>query len=86
MPAHPKCNRHKLDFLASVEHIERWRERNENPLLESLASDLSWDRSPEATEGVARAVYFRLPDGTPLWVAGDRFKESRQGMLRGVLG
>lgn len=86
MPAHAKCNRHKLDFLASDEHIERWRERNESPVLESLALDQCWDRSPEATEGIARAVYFGLPDETPLWVTADRFKESRRSVLRRVLG
>jgi len=86
VPAHAKCNRAKLDFLASDEHIERWLERNEDPLLQSLATEQSWDRSPKATEGIARAVYFGLPDGSPLWVAGERFKESRQSVLRRVLG
>lgn len=86
VPAHAKCNRAKHDFLASDEHSERWRERNESPLLESLASDQAWDRSPEATQGIARAVYFGLPDGTPLWITAERFKESRQSVLRRVLG
>ncbi len=85
VPAHAKCNRAKLDFLASDEHIEHWRERNENPLLGLLATEQSWDRSRDETEGVARAVYLMLPDGTPLWLEGDRFKESRQGVLRRVL-
>ena len=66
--------------------MERWRERNEKPLLEALSSEQSWDRSMEATEGIARAAYFGLPDGTPLWVAGKRFKESRRAVLRRVLG
>jgi hypothetical protein len=35
---------------------------------------------------VARAVYVGLPDGTPLWIEAGRFKESRQGVLRRVLG
>jgi len=53
---------------------------------QALALEQTWYRSPDATDGIARADYFGLLDGSPLWVQGDRFKESRQGVLRRVLG
>jgi 5-methylcytosine-specific restriction endonuclease McrA len=85
VPAHPRCNRAKLDFLAEQAHIERWRERNDDGRLALLAKEQAWERYSDGTLGVARAIYFGLPDGTPLWVEGDRFAESSHGVLRQVL-
>jgi hypothetical protein len=85
VPTHPNCNRAKLDFLAAERHIERWRERTEDVRLVSLAEEQSWDRSADTTVGVARAIYFRLPDGAPLWVEGDTFTPAKRGPLRDLL-
>jgi hypothetical protein len=86
VPAHPRCNRAKLDFLAEDRHIEKWRDRNEDARLTLLADEQSWERRAEGTLSVARSIYFRLPDGSPLWVQGDHFKGSRKAVLRRVLG
>jgi hypothetical protein len=86
VPAHSRCNRHKLDFLAATKHVERWCERKDDSRLALLSEEQSWKQLADATLRVARAVYFGLPDGTPLWVEGDTFKGSVLGELRGVLG
>lgn len=83
--AHAKCNRAKLDFLAANRHIDHWRQRNDNGGLQALADQQTWHRDKNATLRVARAVYFHLPDGSPLWVEGAHFKESRQASLRRLL-
>ena len=83
--AHPKCSRAKLDFLASDRHISRWRSRNQDSQLDQIAREQVWPREERTTLGVARAIYLTLPDGSPLWVEGADFKESRQASLRGLL-
>ena len=85
MLADSKCNRKKLDHLAAASHVERWtaRARRYATDLVALAEEVDWKRHPEQTAGVARSIYFGLPDGAMLWesekafVAIDRVVVSR---------
>jgi hypothetical protein len=66
-------------------HIERWCERNTDARLTMLSEEESWERSTEATIGIARAVYLSLPEGTPLWVERDTFRGSEREVLGDLL-
>ena len=75
--ADQRCNNRKRDFLASAQHVENWSAR-----LEGCASDLTaiaesagWDRHPDRTVGVARAIYLRLPADVKLWDLETNFAE-----------
>jgi len=68
--AHEHCNRAKRDFLVAPRHLANWRTRNarEEQTLFGIAEHLRWERHPTETLGVARGLYFRVPDGATLWV------------------
>ena len=73
-----KCNGNKSDFLAAVEHMERWLGRFRSPSsvssdLETLAEKIRWDLSPQRTVSVARAIYLRLRSDAKLWRIGRQF-------------
>jgi hypothetical protein len=80
------CNGAKRDFLASARHVRRWRERMESPAVPDIAAVERWPRHPETTLGVARAVYLRLPAGSPLWDGPGSFDPSDPGVLSGAVG
>ena len=79
------CNGAKRDFLASARHVRRWRERMESPVVSEVAAAERWPRHPETTLGVARAVYLRLPAGSPLWDSARSFVPARPTELMGVV-
>jgi len=79
------CNGAKRDFLASARHVRRWRERMESPAVPEVAAAERWPRHPETTLGVARAVYLRLPAGSPLWDSARSFVPARPTELMGVV-
>jgi len=80
------CNGAKRDSLASARHLRRWRERMESPAVPAVAKAERWPRHPETTLGVARAVYLRLPAGSPLWDSARSFVPSEKRELVGVVG
>ncbi len=80
------CNGAKRDFLAAPEHLGRWRERMAGAALGEIASRRRWERAPGRTEGVARALYLRLPEGAKLWRRGGDFVQAEGPLLRRVLG
>jgi hypothetical protein len=80
------CNGAKRDFLASARHVRRWRERMESPAVPEMAAEERWPRHPETTLGVARAVYLRLPAGSPLWDGAGTFVPADERELVGVVG
>jgi len=80
------CNGAKRDFLASARHVRRWRERMESPAVPEVAAAERWPRHPETTLGVARAVYLRLPAGSPLWDLARSFVPSEKEELVKVVG
>jgi 5-methylcytosine-specific restriction endonuclease McrA len=67
------CNNAKRDFLASARHVAPWRARMEDQGFSEAGESISWERRAEATLGVARAIYLRLPEGMGLWDGGERF-------------
>jgi 5-methylcytosine-specific restriction endonuclease McrA len=68
--AHEGCNHYKRDFLATTDHVRRWRGRmaEQGTALEAIAADARWAHHPAETESVARAIYLHLPPGARLWV------------------
>lgn len=81
---HRSCNGHKSDHLAALDHVLRWREfgvRHEEA-LDQIAVEMEWDRRPDRTLGVARALYLRQPPGMKLWHLGTRFVELRRDDVR----
>lgn len=73
--ADERCNLKKRDYLASAEHVERWRARSSRHAadLAIIAEDKRWEARAERTVGVARAIYGMLPDDARLWHRGDDF-------------
>jgi len=73
VPAHPKCNNQKRDFIAAEDHLERWTGRIElrDVELTKIAGECFWFRDPHRSVAVARSIYTRLPAGARLWRAGN---------------
>jgi hypothetical protein len=73
--AHERCNADKRDFLAAASHVCRWRDRmtRQATALERIAARAQWAHHPHETDNVARALYFHLPIGAPLWVRQREF-------------
>jgi 5-methylcytosine-specific restriction endonuclease McrA len=83
------CNNAKRDYLASLEHLERWRARslNDREALEQIASNARWDPGDERILGVARAMYLALPSDMRLWQAENKFVPSDpRGLARVLAG
>ena len=76
--AHPTCNRHKKDFLASARHLARWTQRlsDSDAALGQIADTVSWPRNTTRSLGVVRGTYLKLPDGVALWHSGRDFVPS----------
>ncbi|MFQ5830505.1 MAG: HNH endonuclease [Candidatus Methylomirabilia bacterium] len=76
--SHERCNHYKRDFLAADEHVARWRVRFErgSPLasdVRQIAEDTGWERNPDRTFNVARAMYLGLHRDAKLWLCKDEF-------------
>lgn len=89
--AHRGCNGAKRDFLASAAHVHRWMSRNAPGStsagdLQEIARKKHWERHPDQTAGVARAIYLRLPPEAKLWHAGDLFVPADTDQLSEALG
>lgn len=89
--AHPGCNEAKRAHLAAAEHVSRWRERFVRGTtlaheLESVATTARWDRHPDRTLSVARAIYLRLPPDAKLWRLGRDFVDVDRTTLVAALG
>lgn len=84
--SHGKCNVAKSDHLAAARHVEKWAERLEQrtEALEQLADEALWETNAQATESVARGVYYRLPEAVGLWVSGARFEPLSRSVIRSV--
>ena len=85
--AHPRCNRHKSDFLAAAEHVEQWTARNadQHEVLHQIARDRSWERDEDRTAAVVRGIYLRLPDDVQLWQLGRELVPADRGRLAAAL-
>jgi hypothetical protein len=88
--SHGRCNGYKRDFLAAPEQLAAWRGRLESGSevarqLVQLADDTAWERGPERSLSVARAVYFHLPEGYKLWLRGQDFESLDRDALTAAL-
>ena len=54
--------------------------------LREIAEARTWDRHPERTLSVARAIYLRLPEDAKLWAGRQGFVDLDRGALEAVLG
>jgi hypothetical protein len=83
-----RCNSSKRDYLASAEHVERWlsRSRTHASHLTTIAGHLRWERHPDRTHSVARAIYLRLRPEVRLWRLGRDFVPADRTRLVGILG
>jgi len=81
--ADSRCNNLKRDHLAAVEHVESWIERADKHRddLRAIGEQRAWDRDPERTRGVARAIYLRLPSDAQLWQLGREFVRPERARL-----
>ena len=77
--AHRTCNGDKSDFLAAGGHVRRWSDRfaaSEQGIaseLAEIATRAGWDRHPQRTINVARAIYRSLPSDVQLWLRKKEF-------------
>jgi 5-methylcytosine-specific restriction endonuclease McrA len=72
------CNGKKSSSLAADAHLARWTRRfavdsGEFSQLRDLAASTSWDRRPNRSLSVARAIYPRLPSDARLWLRDGEF-------------
>ncbi|MBN1770164.1 MAG: hypothetical protein JXB32_02790 [Deltaproteobacteria bacterium] len=80
-----RCNNDKRDFLAAVDQIRRWTERNTRRAseLRSVADQLGWRSDGDRSVAVARAVCLHLPPGSHLWLGPrSRFEPLDHGAVR----
>lgn len=76
--AHRPCNGSKSASLAAVPHLQRWLQRftagsEDDRRVAEVARQAKWPRRPDRVLATARASYFSLYDGTPLWEEEQRF-------------
>ena len=84
------CNHSKRDFLAAATHVQRWIERFDlsstlSTQLGQIAENATWDRHPDRTINVARAVYLHLPNDIKLWDSKNKFVDVNKSLLRSTL-
>jgi len=85
-----RCNGHKGDSLASVEHVRAWAERFrcDGPVagdLKRIAQGLTWEHDPQRTLTVARFVYLELPRSARLWREAAHFDPPDLPALKRIL-
>lgn len=82
--AHGGCNGAKCDHLAAADHVARWvtRAGSRAADLATIATRHAWDRHPEKSLAVARAIYLRLPEDARLWHLAKQFVPLDRGRLR----
>lgn len=89
--AHERCNNDKRAALAGLDHVARWWRRFEpggrtSTGLDDIAMVTNRSRRTRATQGAARALYLRQPEGTMLWVARPgQIERLDRGRVRAVL-
>ena len=85
--SHADCNLSKSDHLAAGLHVMKWSERAklESRALDGIATEHRWERSFERTFSVARSVYLRLPEATPLWASRSTFQPLQRKIIADAL-
>jgi 5-methylcytosine-specific restriction endonuclease McrA len=88
--ADKRCNGWKSSSLAASEHLSQWADRFNDVSAGSgslalLAAETGWERATHRILGVARAIYFRLPNDARLWLQGRDFVAPDADVIRRVL-
>jgi hypothetical protein len=88
--ADKKCNGLKSSSLAASRHLARWTRRfvtgsSEHSELALLADRATWNRHPDQSISVARAIYLRLPDDARLWLGGRDYVAPDQAVIAEAL-
>jgi len=85
--AHAGCNASKSDYLAAPRHLERWVQRLQThaQVLRQIGDDNLWESAGPTTFSIARGIYLRLPEQTPLWEASQHFSAASRAELRSLL-
>lgn len=85
--AHAGCNASKSDYLAAPRHLERWVHRLQTRAddLRQIGQEKLWESAGPASFSIARGIYLRLPEQTPLWEASQRFAASARAELASLL-
>ncbi len=83
-----KCNGNKSDFLASEDHLEKWRDHIDETSDDriQLARDKKWEGDMGRTTGVATTIYSALTGDASLWQGIDRFASAKPERIRSILG
>lgn len=83
-----RCNGAKSDHLAAPDHVDAWTAglATRADQLAEIATAALWDRHPERSLGVARAIYLRLPGDAMLWQATRQFVRPDRARLARSLG
>ena len=76
--ADKSCNGFKSSSLPAANHLTRWTRRfaersSEHAQFADLAQRAAWDRQPDRSKNVARAIYLRLPEDARLWLRVKEF-------------
>jgi hypothetical protein len=76
--ADQRCSGFTSSSLAAADHLSRWTRRfvggsSDHDALGDLAHRAMWQRDPDRSLNVARAIYLRLPDDARLWLRGKEF-------------
>jgi hypothetical protein len=85
------CNQAKANSLAASHHVVRWAHRfvsdsSQRRQIDALAGEAAWDRDRGRSLGVARGIYWRLPDEARLWMRRKEFVALDRPMLEQALG
>jgi hypothetical protein len=85
------CNGAKSNSLAASRHVARWAQRfvndsSDHRQVDALARETTWDRDRGRSLGVARGIYWRLPDAARLWLRRNEFVNLDRPMLELALG
>lgn len=88
--ADTRCNGFKSSSLAAAGHLKRWACRfasgsSDFVQIADLAQRAAWDRRPDRSLNVARAIYLRLPDDARLWLRQREFIPVEPALIAGVL-
>jgi hypothetical protein len=72
------CNQAKSNSLAAADHVARWAQRfasdsSQHREIDTLARETAWERDRRRSLGVARGIYWHLPQEARLWLRQKEF-------------
>ncbi len=79
-----ECNNDKRDYLADIEHLVRWRRRQEAALAD-FADRMQWSFVPQAALLSARALYAPLTPDSRLWTGRKQWASADRERLKQAL-